>query len=171
MMQDEQSNLYATAELIPAMDVYQKIRPLALGGVKIPHGISNPVLRKQDNKICIAFFVYTYTRGDLQNGAIRRPTSWITTDLVTGEIRDRIQCADEDFSDASFTEYFSTNNPNAGKSTKEYYQSVYALLHSIRKTIIEKDSFPIDAYAEYMRSILEIVPPAYHRFYWELSNV
>lgn len=171
MMQDEQGNLYATAELIPAMDVYQKIRPLALGGVKIPHGISNPVLRKRDSRICIAFFVYTYTRGDLQNGAIRRPTSWITTDLVTGEILDRIQCADEDFSDASFTEYFSTNNPNAGKSTKEYYQSVYALLDSIRKTILENDSFPKDAYAEYMRSILEIVPPAYHRFYWELSNV
>ena len=171
MMQDEQDNLYATAELIPAMDVYQKIRPLALGGVKIPHGISNPVLRKRDSRICIAFFVYTYTRGDLQNGAIRRPTSWITTDLVTGAILDRIQCADEDFSDASFTEYFSTNNPNAGKSTKEYYQSVYASLDSIRRTIIEKDSFPKDAYAEYIRSILEVVPPAYHRFYWELSNV
>ena len=57
MMQDEQGNLYATAELIPAMDVYQKIRPLALGGVKIPHGISNPVLRKRDSRICIAFFV------------------------------------------------------------------------------------------------------------------
>lgn len=158
-------------KLIPVMDVYQKIRPLALGGVKIPHGISNPVLRKRDSRIYIAFFVYTYTRGDLQNGAIRRPTSWITTDLVTGEILDRIQCADEDFSDASFTEYFSTNNPNAGNSTKEYYQRVYALLDSIRKTIIENDSFPKDAYAEYMRSILEVVPSAYHRFYWELSNM
>ena len=169
-MQNTQCAMHA-ADLIPAMEVYQKIRPLALGGAKVPHGMSNPVLRNRNGRLCIAFFVYTYTRGELQNGAVRRPSSWITADLVTGELLERIPCSAEDFSDASNTEYFSTQNPNADKATREYYLKTYALLDSVRKTVAETGSFPNDVYAEYMRSMFVAVPPAYHRFYRELSNV
>lgn len=171
MMQEKPHDPHEAAAQTPALDAYQKIRPLALGGVKLPHGVSNPVLRMRGGRVCMAFFVYTYTRGEIQSGVIRRPTSWLVADLATGELLERISCSREDFSDASFTEVFSTDNPNEGKATKAYYERVYGMLDAVRKRILEGGSFPEDGYEAYMRDILEVVPPAYHRFYRELSNV
>ena len=49
----------------------------ALGGVKVPHSISNPVIRRlDDGKYAIALFVYTFNREQIQSGKANRPLEW-----------------------------------------------------------------------------------------------
>lgn len=167
MIQEEQRGV---SGLVPAMEVYQKIRPLALGGRKTPFGLSNPVLRRRGENLCLAFFVYTYTYADLQNKAVRRPSLWLTADLTTGQLLERIPCSNEDFSDAPFTEYFSTENPGALTLAKTHHQEAYAILDGVRAAAAQGGTVPETEYAAYLHRMLRAVPPAYHRFYWELSR-
>ena len=157
------------AGLVPAEQVYQKAYSRALGGRKIPHGISNPVLRRWGERLYLAFFVYTYTRQQLQQGLIGRPVSWMLTDLASGEPVAEIPCSREDFSGAPAKSVFSTENPG-GRKDGEFFRENYALLDAVRSAYLEDGQVDAERYEEYLRRILQAVPPSYHRFYRELSN-
>lgn len=167
---DERSAEKSVKRMTPAMEVYQRLRPLALGGRKIPHGVSNPVLRVRNGKLCLAFFVYTYNRADLQKGEISRPVSWMTADLTDGRLLEEIPCGEEDFSSAPPQERFSTENPS-GMPPADFFPRVYALLDAVRQTYLDTGALPQADYGQYLSEILQAVPPAYHRFYRELSKL
>ena len=58
----------------------------ALGGAKIPHSVSNPVLRVVDDVPYIAAFVYIYNRENIQQNKMPRPVHWIVADLASGDV-------------------------------------------------------------------------------------
>ena len=162
---DEQAN--APGKLWRScMEIYQSIRPLALEGRKVPYGLSNPVLCKRGDRLCLAFFVYTYSREDLQKGQLKRPDLWLTADVENGQLLERIPCTQEDFSKASRDERYSTHNPY-GQKDGAFFCETYALLDAARQAYL-KTGQP-DGYTDYLDRILQAVPPAYHRFYRELS--
>lgn len=155
--------------IVPSQQVYQSVYPLALGGRKIPHGVSNPVLRKKGDQLYLAFFVYPYTRAQLQQGAIGRPISWMLADIQTGELVEELSCGTQDFSSAGEKEMFSVHNPNPPRET-DFFRNAYAILDEVRKGYLESGAVDIPLYEAYLSKILLGVPPSYHRFYRELSN-
>ena len=167
---DEKSAELVKAAPVTAMNIYKALNPQALGGRKIPHGLSNPVLRSRDGKLYLAFFVYTYTRQDVQNGAIPRPVSWMLADLESGKLMEEIPCSREDFSKAPAEEKYSTANPN-GKMPADFHQKVFGLLDQLRQGYLESGKLDAAGYQRYLAQMLQAVPPAYHRFYQELSNI
>lgn len=153
---------------LTAEQIYKNIYPLALGGRKVPHGVSNPVLRIRNGQLCMAFFVYTYTREHLKQGMVRRPCDWMVADLVNGRLLEEISCSKEDFSDASKETWYSTDNPGGAKSG-EFFGEAYAILDAVRQEYSKTGKLDESAYRRYLDKILQAVPPAYHRFYRELS--
>lgn len=82
--------------------INMKIRRNILGGAKIPHSTSQPVIFCENNKYYLAVFVFFYTREDIQSGMIGRPAVWAIADMETGEIINEYRCREKDFSDADF---------------------------------------------------------------------
>jgi len=154
--------------LIPVMQIYQRIYPQALEGQKVPYGLSNPVLHQRNGQLCLAFFVYTYSRADLQKGELGRPVRWILADPVSGKLQENIPCSREDFSGASRAERFSTANPN-GPVGAQQLAAAYARLDTVRQTMVQTGQPDRQEYQQYLDQMLTAVPPAYHRFYRELS--
>ena len=150
------------------MDIYQSIRPVALEGRKVPYGLSNPVLCRRGDELCLAFFVYTYSREDLQRGQLKRPDLWLIADVENGRLLERISCTQQDFSEASREERYSTDNPR-GQKDSAFFTETYELLDEVRQTYIKTGKLSQDGYNKYLDQILLAVPPAYHRFYRELS--
>lgn len=156
-------------QIVPAERIYQMIYPLALGGRKIPHGVSNPVLYYTEKQLFLAFFVYTYSRAQLQQGVIGRPSSWILADVRTGQLIKEISCNQKDFSPAGRNELFSVKNPNA-PTDKDFFCNTYALLDKVREEYLTTNTLNMALYEQYLDQVFLAVPPSYHRFYRELSN-
>lgn len=156
-------------QIVPAERIYQKIHPLALGGRKVPHGISNPVLRREGEQLYLAFFVYSYTREQLRKGTIGRPVSYILADITTGQLLREVSCSRADFSDAPADAVFSTANPNP-KPDQAFYTRVYGMLDAVREEYLTAGTVNTPGYGAYLEQMLQAVPPSYHRFYRELSN-
>lgn len=166
---DESGFQCGSAGPVPVMNIYQALNSQALGGRKIPHGLSNPVLRSRDGKLYLAFFVYTFTRQELQSGAISRPVSWMLADLETGRLIEEIPCSREDFSRASREEKYATQNPN-GKAAADFYEQTYGMLDRLRQAYLKNGVLDQNSYESYLNRMLQAVPPSYHRFYRELSK-
>ena len=82
-------------------DIMKKFAVSALGGKKIPHGVSNPVFRKsEDGEYKVCAFIYLYQAQELKDKNVRRPTKWMSMDLKTGAVTE-YNCSDLDFSGAS----------------------------------------------------------------------
>ena len=141
-----------------------------LGGSKIPHGMSNPVLRKVEGQFVIATFFYTYTKEHLDAKQLPRPKYWMTADLDTGRLIQEISCKDNDFSKQSLDEMYSMEKPDGINPTREYFEAVFVLFDEVRSTLMETGVMDNDKYAEYMTKMLAVVPTSYHVFYRELGE-
>ena len=157
--------------MVDIRNVVMKMNAKALGGAKIPHSLSNPVLRTENNKIYIAVFVYTYGRENLQQKKMPRPIHWIIADIETGEPVQEFDCREKDFSAAEFDGLYDLQDPDVKRPSREDIAAIYALLDSIRTEYLEQGVCNIEAYGRYLESILEITPASYRRFYRELSNL
>ena len=143
----------------------------ALGGAKIPHCVSNPVLRKEGESLYIAAFVYTYNRDNIQQNKMPRPIHWMIADIITGDLVKEYDCRDNDFSDAGFEILYDLNDSSVKKPSREDFAEIYSLFDTIRNEYINNGSFDAKAYGCYLDRILEITPTSYRKFYQELSNV
>lgn len=166
---DERKGENLDSAIVSAMDVYRKIRSLAFGGGKIPHGISNPVLRMHGGKLCLAFFAYSYTRQNLEQGMMPRPSRWLVAELDSGSLIEEISCGKTDFSDAPEKQLCSTANPNPPMSP-EMFRRIYGVLDEVRNGYKQTGKLDTAAYETYFEAMLQAVPPSYHRFYRELSK-
>ena len=158
----------ADRQFVPTETILESVYAKALGGRKVPHGISSPVLRSVDGKLALAFFVYTYSQEDLQAGTLGRPLTWIVTDLVNGNILREISCAAEDFSAEPVEGRYSMEQPKGGKD-QTFFSRAYGLLDALRRECIETGRLSKGAYENYLHTLLEAIPSAYHCFYRELS--
>lgn len=151
--------------------VVSKLNRAALGGAKIPHCVSNPVLRLEDNKLYIAAFVYTYNRENLQSNKMPRPIHWILADIESGDVIQEYDCRNKDFSDAEFDILYDLNDPNVKRPARDDFEKIYALFDEIRNESTENGLQTTDKYFDYLNRILEITPSNYQRFYKDLSNL
>ena len=150
--------------------IVSKLNAKALGGAKIPHGISNPVLRMTADSLYIAVFVYTYKRENLQQNKMPRPIHWMIADIITGDPVNEFDCRQNDFSNAEFGELYDLNDLSVKKPSREDIAEIYSLLDSVRTEFINTGKLNAENYRRYLDRILEITPTAYRKFYQELSN-
>lgn len=143
----------------------------ALGGAKIPHSVSNPVLRVVDDVPYIAAFVYIYNRENIQQNKMPRPVHWIVADLASGDVVNEFDCRKNDFSSSGFEDLYDLNDPNVKRPTREDFVEIYSLFDSVRAEYLNNGRCDTETYRRYLDRILEITPASYQKFYQELSNL
>lgn len=151
--------------------IIDKIAAQALEGRKVPHRISEPVIRKQENVFVLAFFVSFYTKENIKNETLKRPAMWLTADILNGGIINRFNCSQYDFSKESFETVYSDKYDSMLNISREYYEKQYLLLDKIREMIILENKINSKLNIEYMNGILNITPHEYQIFYTELSQL
>lgn len=143
----------------------------ALGGAKIPHGISNPVLRNVGGIVRVCYFVYTYDKEAMQSGNYRRPTEWIALDITEGNVIGRFDCAEVDFTTMPFDAMYSMNDDSVVKPDESYFATMDQLFDIARASLIHGNKLDETAYSGYMNKLFAITPEKYRVFYKDLSNV
>lgn len=151
--------------------IINKLKVKALGGAKIPHGMSNPVLYYDGNDYRIATFIYIYNRENLKNNEAPRPSHWMVADINTGEMTNEYDCKKNDFSEADYEQYYPLKSGTKNKPSKEEIYEMYDLFDKVRLQYVNTGKLDEQTYAVYFNYILSITPPAYQRFYKELSNI
>ncbi len=155
--------------MINATNVNSQIQRNILGGAKIPHSVSQPVIYKEEGKYYLAVFVFFYTKEDIQSGMVNRPTAWAKLDIKSGEIIEEYQCKDKDFSDARYDVKYNVRSDIKYDTSKAYYDEAFEILDSVRREIIETDTIDKLKYNYYLKKIINNIPEAYQRFYLDLS--
>lgn len=153
----------------PTMEVFRAVSREAVQGRKLPHGVSHPVLRTWEGRLCLAFFVYFYQKKDLDDMAFPRPSAWLLADLRSGQITGRFSCAQQDFSRQPTDRRWSMKHPSRPNDADGLCRRLYAQLDSVRESCLEGRGLDRGAYDAYLENILRLVPPDYRVFYQELS--
>lgn len=154
-------------------DIRTIIRELGrtiLEGVKVPHTISNPVLRKENGKWYIAFFVAFYKSWNFDRLEMPRPSYWALVDVETGELIERYNCREKDFSSASFDDLIDISNPHRKQFTKEDIDELDRRFDNLRNACILNDDNIDRLYGLYLGKLFELTPVNYQKFYIELMN-
>ena len=158
------------AGFCPALEVYRNMSRDALDGKKLPHGISNPVLRREDGILRLAFFVHVFSRKDMESGRLPRPSRWILADLETGAPVAKRNCAETDFCSGPIPGSLSVGGLEPRSSAQETLQRLYGQLDGIRKDYLATEVLDEAAYADYFEKMLLLVPPDWRQCYRQLSR-
>lgn len=136
---------------------------------KIPHSFSDPVIYKENGKYYLAFFIFFFTREDIEAGAVDRPEMWLLADIGTGEIVERRNSRDNDFSDAPYNVKYNVRTEILSDTSAAYYDRAYSMLDRVREELADRGEPELSLYHLYLDKILANVPSAYRRFYTDLS--
>ena len=156
-------------EIISSEKIYSNIRKSVLKGVKTPHSISQPVIYNENGKYYLAIFIFFFSKEDIENGTVDRPTVWVLADLKTGEIIEERQTKDIDFSDASYDVKYNIKADAQYNTSKQYYDEAFKILDYVRENLIKNGKFCKSDYKTYLDKILANIPKEYQRFYMDLS--
>lgn len=136
---------------------------------KTPHSTSYPVIFKENDKYYLAVFTFFFSREDIEEGTVERPTMWAIADIETGEIIEERQTKNKEFSDASYDVKYSVRADAQYDTSKKYYTEAFAILDSCRSKIISIGKFYPGEYKFYLDKIIANIPKEYQRFYRDLS--
>lgn len=150
-------------------EINKKAKKYIFGDIKIPNGISNPVLHSEDGKMYIAYFGYTYSKQNIVENRYSRPIRWILIDIETGELKKIFDCPEKDFSKQASDKLYSLNDPNVKKGTEDYFSVMDTLFDTARASIIYGNVLDKATYQAYLNSLYAITPQEYRVFYKELS--
>lgn len=143
----------------------------ALGGVKVPHSISNPVIRKlDDGKYAIALFVFTFTKEQIKSGKANRPLEWLLLNPTNGELIERVSCNNKDFSDDK-SECVELRASDNTKYSNEYAAITISIFDTMIKKYIEKNEFDKQLNDVYMYMMTKMVSVGLKSFYRDLNSV
>lgn len=154
-----------------AIELTEKADELIFGDARIPHEVSNPVLRKVDNQICACFFVCVFDFEMLQSGIYERPIAWIALDALDGNLVGSFSCNENDFSSTSFSKSYSMEDSSAVMPDEDYYRQMDDYFNKAQRSIQSQEGFDLESYTEYMRMLLAITPKDFRIFYEELSDL
>ena len=140
-----------------------------LNGAKVPHSTSQPVIYFDGEKYYLAVFCFFFTREDIENGKVDRPTLWAIADIETGEIIKEYETKKKDFSDASYDVKYNVRADGKYDTSKEHYDKAFSILDSVRNKIILSGEFDKDEYQNYLNMIVANIPKEYQRFFYDLS--
>ena len=155
--------------MITIHEVNKKVKPLLFSGAKIPHGISNPVIRKEEGEFVIAYFGYLYNKQNLLTNKYSRPVQWMLVDIETGELIKTYSCIKNDFSKEPNDKMYSLDDPTVKKPTSEFFDVMDHLFDTVRASLIFGKAMDMESYKAYMNSLMAITPTEYRVFYKELS--
>ncbi|MDZ4169624.1 MAG: hypothetical protein U1E26_08205 [Coriobacteriia bacterium] len=141
-----------------------------VGGVKVPHTTSQPLIRMHEGRAVIASFAFLYSADDMRSGLMPRPQVWLIADMVTGAVLERYECRTNDFSSESADSRYSIRwEPPSGLDA-EYFEAAYAQLDAVRMEYAASGTVNIEAYRRYFNAIVDAVPPTYRVFYRDLGS-
>lgn len=143
----------------------------ALGGVKVPHSVSNPVIRRlDDGKYAIALFVFTFNREQIKSGKANRPLEWLLLNPTNGELIERVLCSNKDFSDDK-SECVELRASDNTKYSKEYAAITTSIFDTMIKKYTEKNEFDKQLNDVYMYMMTKMVSVGLKSFYKDLNLV
>lgn len=157
--------------MIDINTLLRNLKLACLGGAKIPHSMSNPVIRIEDGKPYVAVFVYIYKKENLVEKKMPRPSTWMIADIETGEVIIEYKCKEKDFTSAPFDALYDLNDPDKKVPTKEDFAKIYGLFDSLRAQCIEKGTCTLEMEKEYLDRVLEVTPRSYRMFYKDLTGL
>ena len=152
-----------------AYSLWMKIQRGVLGGVKVPHSTSQPVIYKEDGKYYLAAFTFLFSKEDIEAGMVARPTVWTIADIITGEIIKEYETKEKDFSDAPYDVKYNVRADGQYDTSKAYYDKTFAILDSVRDKLIKTGKLYMLEYQAYLDRIIANIPREYQRFYRDLS--
>ena len=155
--------------MVTIKELSGRIQEKIFDGAKIPHGISNPVIHKENDKYYIAYFVYTYDKKNIETGVYQRPIQWILADIKEGNIVYTYDCKNNDFSEQRFDKLYSLNDPIVKKPDDRYFEVMDRLFDTVRASIAFANSLDMASYKAYLNNLMAITPSEYRVFYRELS--
>lgn len=146
-------------------DIQKKV----LAGSKTPHSTSYPVIRFENGDYYLAVFVFLYSKKDIENGSVDRPTIWAIADIETGNIINEYQTQEKEFSDATYSEKYDIRSDGQYDTSIGYYEKAFKYLDDVRKEILINGRLDKEKYEKYLYMILANIPKEYKRFYVDLS--
>ena len=155
--------------MLSSKEINSKIQKNILNGSKIPHGVSRPLIYKEEDKYYLAVFVFFYTKEEFLMCSISRPTMWAILDIENGDIIEKYETSEKDFSNASYDIKYNISPDKEYNTSAEYYDKAFSILDSVREELIEKNRFNEDKYKEYFKMVLDNITESYKRFFKELS--
>lgn len=99
-----------------------------------------------------------------------RPSYWCLVDVETGELIERYDCREKDFSSASFDDLIDISNPHQKQFTKEDIDELDRRFDNLRNACILNDKNVDRLYGLYLGKLFELTPVNYQKFYIELIN-
>lgn len=157
--------------IINVREIMAKFAASALGGKKIPHGVSNPVFRKDESgayQVCA--FIYQYNAVELRNKSIRRPLRWMSMNLSDGEITE-YQCSDKDFSATPEDVMCDLRPEEDTVFSKEYRKQTLAIFDLILKKLLITKCFDQELNDTYMYMMLRMVSIGFKQYYKDLGQI
>lgn len=140
-----------------------------LNDTRITYHTSQPVIYSEKGKYYLAEFAMFFSEDELKNGFGCRPIAWALADIKTGEMVKKYETQGKDFSDAPYDKKYNIQADGKYDMSWEYYEKAFEILDSVRKKIINRETFPEEEYQCYLDAILANVPKEYQRFYTDLS--
>ena len=117
---------------ISTQEIVREMNGKVLGGAKIPHSCSFPVLRKVDGSYVIALFTQLFTREQMSRQMMQRPAYWCCAGLEDGGDFKEYNCKENDFCTAPYGRLYRRGTP-ARTGTRQDLELLYAQLDEIRK--------------------------------------
>lgn len=155
--------------MILSKQINTNIQKTVLNHVKTPHSVSRPVIFKENNNYYLASFIFFFTKDDIEQGHVNRPTMWALFDLVTGELIEERHTNEIDFSDAPYGITYDIRKNAHRHVSRDYYDKALDILDSCRRKLIYEHKFDAQEYQQYLDAIMIDVPNEYKRFYNDLS--
>ena len=142
-------------------EINKKAKKYIFGDIKIPNGISNPVLHSEDGQRCIAYFGYTYNKKNMVENRYNRPTRWILIDIETEDLVKLFDCTEKDFSTQLFDKLYSLNDSNVKKGTEAYFTVMDTQFYTARASAIYGNVLDRANYQAYLNNLYAVTPQEY----------
>lgn len=155
-------------DFVPTFKFISDTQAKSLAGIKLPHSVSQPVIRLVDGEYRMATFTFFYKAQDLKKGFVERPSRWTSYDLEKGNMLSQHASRNCEFSDASYGVKYLFKGTGTDTS-KEYYEKTFSLFDEVRSELLETGVLNKEKYNEYLDRVTANVPVAYKRFFRDLS--
>lgn len=149
--------------------IYNIIVEDVIGGVKIPHKVSLPVIYKKNKKYYLAVFVFFYNKKDIDAYAANRPSLWALADINTGEVIHQYETSSVEFSDAPYDQKYSMAKSGKNNNAFELQLELFTLLDKIIESINNTGAPDMTLYNIYLNMVIDFTPVGYQRFCSDLS--
>lgn len=160
------------ARMLPCQEMDRIALAAAFDGVKVPHGIANPVLSFYSGALCTCYLVYAYTRQDLERKVAPPPSQAVFMDMATGTVLGIERCQDPqyDANNAESRKFYSASTCGIKAASQEYLDEMHSLYEQVCEKYCDGYGLDMDTYQTYLSMLYAITPVGYCKFYRQLEH-